>query len=142
MEFNLLENAKLSLEFIKEEDEVVEFCEKWFIWAENFDLPNEEIYYEKLEKLKGSFLKEFQYEFGIIEYLLQGINKKNKSREELFHRIISTKKTMLSLINLFNLLYISTEEIDLYPFLAVTKLISNIVDKKRHGISCVDKLPI
>ena len=101
IEFNLVENAKFSLEFIKEEDEVVEFCEKWFIWAENFDLPNKDIYYERLEKLKGSFLKEFQYEFGIVEYLLQGINKKNKNREELFHRIISTKKTMLSLINLF-----------------------------------------
>ena len=100
-EFNLVENSISSLKFIKEEKEIIEFSQKWLIWAEKFKFLDEEICYEEMEEMKDSFLKKWIYEFGIVCYLLRGINKENKSRIKLLQKIISTKKTILSTINLF-----------------------------------------
>ena len=92
----LTKDAIFSLDYITEEKKVIEFAEKWLGWLEQFEIPNTEEFYDFLEKSKP-----YKHHFGVMIYLLEGIEKKDECRKELFQKILKTKSTFILTVNIW-----------------------------------------
>ena len=96
----LTKDAIFSLDYITEEKKVIEFAEKWLGWLEQFEIPNTEEFYDFLEKSK-EFAEPYKHHFGVMIYLLEGIEKKDECRKELFQKILKTKSTFILTVNIW-----------------------------------------
>ena len=96
----LTKDAIFSLNYVTEKKKVIEFAEKWLGWLEQFEIPNTEEFYDFLEESK-KFAEPYKHHFWIMIYLLEGIEKKDECRKELFQKILKTKSTFILTVSIW-----------------------------------------
>ena len=96
----LIKDAIISLKYITEKKKVIEFAEKWLGWLEQFEIPNTEEFYYFLEESK-KFAEPYKHHFWVMIYLLEGIEKKDECRKELFQKILKTKSTFILTVSIW-----------------------------------------
>lgn len=96
----LTKDAIFSLDYVTEKKKVIEFAEKWLGWLEQFEIPNTEEFYDFLEESK-KFAEPYKHHFWIMIYLLEGIEKKDECRKELFQKILKTKSTFILTVSIW-----------------------------------------
>ena len=96
----LTKDAIFSLDYITEEKKVIEFAEKWLVWLEQFEIPNTEEFYDFLEESK-KFAEQYKHYFWVMIYLLEGIEKKDECRKELFQKILKTESTFILTVSIW-----------------------------------------
>lgn len=96
----LTKDAIFSLDYVTEKKKVIEFAEKWLGWLEQFEIPNTEEFYDFLEESK-KFAEPYKHHFWVMIYLLEGIEKKDECRKELFQKILKTKSTFILTVSIW-----------------------------------------
>mgnify|MGYP000982092546 CR=1 FL=1 len=96
----LTKDAIFSLNYVTEKKKVIEFAEKWLGWLEQFEIPNTEEFYDFLKESK-KFAEPYKHHFWIMIYLLEGIEKKDECRKELFQKILKTKSTFILTVSIW-----------------------------------------